>query len=320
MRGRSWIIVIIVTILYSTACTFSSKLPTPTPPTAAPEQQPTRPQTTFIDARTVKTDSSVSNDTSIADAQALPQDANADSSGGGNTPAGDYGSGGYYGGGSHNGYGSWGGYYGYYGWYCTPSYNWGYTYWVQWGDTLNNIAWRSGTTWQALAQANCIPDPNRIYVGQVLYVPQPVAPLYSYPHYPYPHYPPPYYPPGYPTPTPAVIAPTAAPSPVVVGTGLTFAPYNEINNSTVILPPDTLITISWVGTFPTATDHVTFELIPPGDSTGSPIATDSNPADGATITWYAVNMTQGTIRGVAYFTGGYAPQYSDSYYVIAGTP
>ena len=190
MRERRLFIVIIVAFLYSTACTFSTKLPTPTPPTAAPEQQPTRPQTTFIDARTVKNDSPVSSDTSPGDAEALPLDTNADSSGGGNTSAGEYGSGGYYGGGYHNGYyGSWGGYYGYYGWYCTPSYDWAYTYWVQWGDTLNNIGWRSGTTWQALAQANCIPDPNRIYVGQVLRVPQPVAPLYTYPHYPHPHYP-----------------------------------------------------------------------------------------------------------------------------------
>ena len=75
-----------------------------------------------------------------------------------------------------------------------------------------------------------------------------------------------------------------------------------------------------MGTFPSATDHVTFELIPPGDSTGTPIATDSNLGDGATITWYAVAYTQGTIRAVAYFAGGYAPQYSDSYYVIAGFP
>jgi lysozyme len=44
-------------------------------------------------------------------------------------------------------------------------------YVVQPGDTLQNIAVRFGTTWQAIAQLNNIPNPNRIYVGQVLLIP-----------------------------------------------------------------------------------------------------------------------------------------------------
>lgn len=44
-------------------------------------------------------------------------------------------------------------------------------YVVQPGDTLQNIAARYGTTWQAIAQLNNIPNPNLIYVGQVLLIP-----------------------------------------------------------------------------------------------------------------------------------------------------
>lgn len=44
-------------------------------------------------------------------------------------------------------------------------------YVVQPGDTLQNIAVRYGTTWQAIAQLNAIPNPNLIYAGQVLLIP-----------------------------------------------------------------------------------------------------------------------------------------------------
>lgn len=47
------------------------------------------------------------------------------------------------------------------------------SYVVQPGDTLSAIAARYGTTVEALAQANGLPDPNRISVGQVLVIPTP---------------------------------------------------------------------------------------------------------------------------------------------------
>lgn len=320
MRGRNPLILIIMAIFFGMACTFSTKLPTPTPPADAeePALEVTRPQTTFIDARTIA-------DAVPADAEsagvAEAESAALAESGGGSAGASSYGSGGY-GGGYGGGY--YGGWSGYYGWGCTPRYDWAYSYVVQYGDTLNNIAWRAGTSWPVLAQGNCIYNPNYIYAGQYLRLPSPIS-YYPPPHYP-PHYPPPYHPPypphptygpPYPTPVPATPAP---PPPVVVGSALTFAPYVEINNSTVILSPDTMITISWVGTFPTATDRVTFELIAPGDSMGTPIGIDTNLGDGATITWFATAYIQGTVRAVASFTGGYPPQYSDSYYIIAGFP
>lgn len=42
------------------------------------------------------------------------------------------------------------------------------TYTVKAGDTLSGIAARYGTTYQDLAALNGIPDPNKIYVGQVI--------------------------------------------------------------------------------------------------------------------------------------------------------
>ncbi|NWG16703.1 MAG: LysM peptidoglycan-binding domain-containing protein [Chloroflexi bacterium] len=55
----------------------------------------------------------------------------------------------------------------------TPTYPppTGGTHVVQPGETLQIIAARYGTTWYALAAANNITDPNRIYVGQVLVIP-----------------------------------------------------------------------------------------------------------------------------------------------------
>lgn len=73
-----------------------------------------------------------------------------------------------------------------YGWYggCKPSY---YPprpvynpppapvcdcfYRVRWGDTLTSIAWRYGTTWQVLAQANHLFNANFIFAGMILRIP-----------------------------------------------------------------------------------------------------------------------------------------------------
>lgn len=47
------------------------------------------------------------------------------------------------------------------------------TYCVQRGDTLSGIARRFGVSVQAMAQANRIHNPHRIYAGQVLWIPSP---------------------------------------------------------------------------------------------------------------------------------------------------
>lgn len=58
---------------------------------------------------------------------------------------------------------------------CQPNPDWAATYTIVSGDRLSIIADRVGLTAQELAEANCIPNPDRISVGQVLRVPEGVV-------------------------------------------------------------------------------------------------------------------------------------------------
>ena len=49
--------------------------------------------------------------------------------------------------------------------------SWGHYYVVRHGDTLSKIAAWNGVTVAAIMHANGIRNPNRIYAGQVLYIP-----------------------------------------------------------------------------------------------------------------------------------------------------
>jgi len=49
--------------------------------------------------------------------------------------------------------------------------HYGFNYVVRWGDTLGNIGWRFGWSALYLASVNGIANPNRIYPGQVLWIP-----------------------------------------------------------------------------------------------------------------------------------------------------
>jgi hypothetical protein len=53
---------------------------------------------------------------------------------------------------------------------CFPRSDWP-IYVVRAGDTLSRIASRTNTTWGVLARANCLVNPNLIYVNQLLHVP-----------------------------------------------------------------------------------------------------------------------------------------------------
>lgn len=54
---------------------------------------------------------------------------------------------------------------------CTPRSDW-FTYAVQSGDTLGQIATRVGSSVSELTQANCLSNANVLYTGQQLYVPK----------------------------------------------------------------------------------------------------------------------------------------------------
>ncbi|MCK6578421.1 MAG: LysM peptidoglycan-binding domain-containing protein [Anaerolineae bacterium] len=198
---------------------------------------------------------------------------------------------------------------------CALRYDWPH-YVVRYGDTLARIAAYYRTTVETLAYANCLSNPNLIYAGQALRVPYayPVpAPYHPYP--PHPHHPP-YPPPVYPTaaPLPTLPPPTAIP-PIIIGTALSISSYAAVNGTVYTLNPDELITIRWESAFPAAARQVAFELIAPTGG-AQVIGIDSNLGDGASILWRTVTGVQGTLRGIASFYDGYAPQGSDAYYVI----
>jgi LysM repeat protein len=54
------------------------------------------------------------------------------------------------------------------------------TYTVQPGETLQTIAAKFGTTWQAIAAANNLPNANYIYTGQRLIIPAAPRPVQTY--------------------------------------------------------------------------------------------------------------------------------------------
>jgi LysM repeat protein len=48
----------------------------------------------------------------------------------------------------------------------------GFYHTVRWGENLSSIAWYYGTSVQAIMYANHIVNPNLIYAGTVLYIPE----------------------------------------------------------------------------------------------------------------------------------------------------
>lgn len=59
---------------------------------------------------------------------------------------------------------------------CSPRTDWTVFYTVEIGDTLSDIATRSGTTAEALAAGNCLFNPDMLTVGQSLRVPHQPSP------------------------------------------------------------------------------------------------------------------------------------------------
>lgn len=148
---------------------------------------------------------------------------------------------------------------------CTPRADW-QTYRVVPGDTLSGIAVRTGSTVEALAQANCLTDKNIISVGQPLRVPvMPVPPT------------------------------TTAPQPNVGK--VTVSPAST-DGDWFVVTPGTTVTFSWTGAAASATS-VEFYLqrldIPVSPQL---IGTDTNLADGASITWTVISI-QAMVTAVA---------------------
>ncbi len=60
--------------------------------------------------------------------------------------------------------------------FCPPPPNW-FVYVTEAGDTLRDLADRTGSSVGELALANCLQNPRAIYAGLVIYLPrQPITP------------------------------------------------------------------------------------------------------------------------------------------------
>jgi LysM repeat protein len=154
-------------------------------------------------------------------------------------------------------------------------------YIVSAGDTLGNLAQRTGTTASTLSAANCLTDANLITVGQQLRVP----------------------PNSLDVPTPF-----GPPTPNVVRAGgqLTVSPVIGNEAGWFVLQAGSIVTISWPNAEQLGAVEVKFRLSPPGtNSAPIIIGTDINTVDGVSIQWTVpAGGTQGYLESTAEILGG----------------
>lgn len=155
---------------------------------------------------------------------------------------------------------------------CVPRSDWTIFYTVVAGDTLGSIAARTNSTISQLAAGNCLTNPNNIVVGQQLRVPRvPTAPL-----------------PATATATPTLtVTPTVfvppQPYPEPIGHMVFSSSISGDAGHIYLLRGDT-ITVDWQEA-PANLYRATFFIVPPGQTSTTIIGEDTNPADGATISW-----------------------------------
>lgn len=131
VRGGGWLVMLLVVAL--AGCNLSTTAPTPTPRGAAGT-----PTWTLPPGRTALPSITPFN---FSGGNPTPLPAATQLTGGGGT-----------------------------GTNCIAPVGW-IAYAIESGDTLNILAEATNTTAQALAQANCITNPDALIVGQIIYVP-----------------------------------------------------------------------------------------------------------------------------------------------------
>lgn len=186
---------------------------------------------------------------------------------------------------------------------CVIRTDW-FLYAVYPGETLSRIAARAGTTANALAAANCLANPDRIYAGQLVRVPVVLPPVLTATRPPM-------------NITLTSPPPVLPPALVVNPTALSVTPNIGFNNNTYTVQTGAAVTLTWNAAFPAQTMRVDFYLIAPATGVAALIGTDVNVGDGsAQALWIVTPNVQGTIRAVASFSGGSAPFASSDYYVV----
>lgn len=163
---------------------------------------------------------------------------------------------------------------------CTPRTDW-LAYTVVAGDTLSDLAARTGTTVTALIDGNCLENPDTLIIGQVMRVPQ--------------------------TPVAAGQTPTAERGDecledFYINTGtdfLTLSPFLSFDGTCYGLQAGALVTVRWPGA-PAGLTEVTFYRNQPQLSRADVIGIDNTPADGFSVLWLA---SPGTPPSVLYAFG-----------------
>ncbi len=165
---------------------------------------------------------------------------------------------------------------------CTPRTDWTIFYSVQPGDTLGDLAKRTGSTTTALAQGNCLDNANVLSVGQNLRVPR--------------------------QPNPPPFTPTIG--------SLRFTPTVSENGTSITVPSGQRITIS---TTASSANSVSFYMLL---ETGTPqlIGTDSNLADGASIGWDSPRDGLGTLTIFAEAVNAAGQRVASAFYAVSWGP
>lgn len=173
---------------------------------------------------------------------------------------------------------------------CTPHTDWP-IYRVAVGDTLGQIAVRTGSSTAALIQANCLTNANLISVGQTLHVPRQPTP-------------------------PTAVPPTAIPTTAVQHLGtISVSPTITGDAGNFALLGGATITIKWDGGPADAIRTDFYQRTFDGSMTF--MGTDTNSADGLSITWIAQLNFEGTITASALRSDGstVTPFFTPAVYV-----
>ncbi|MBN8621431.1 MAG: LysM peptidoglycan-binding domain-containing protein [Anaerolineae bacterium] len=177
---------------------------------------------------------------------------------------------------------------------CNPRTDWP-QYRVVAGDTVSNLAERTGTTLSVLVEANCLRNASLITVGQTLRLPRlPSAP-------------------AAPTATPVIISTQPAPSQLG---WVNVSPFINADAGNFQLMAGATITITWGDV---SADVTRADFFQQGESGGPvPIGSDTNPADGLSITWVAPRGFRGIITAAASRSTGtiLTPLFVPTVYVI----
>ncbi len=166
---------------------------------------------------------------------------------------------------------------------CVPAPVTWPVYTVVSGDTLSNIAVRTGGSVNELASNNCLADPSRISVGQQLRVPR--LPLQN----------------------------------EQVG-WITFSPAPVVNNGVNLLQSGQTYTLIWTGASMSGLVAVDFVFYSNDTPNYFTIGTDAWLTDGASATWIAPSTINGTVVAIGRRSGTETIRFSADANVYAFHP